>query len=59
MTVVKLLGDCSVGFQTVRHFFFDQADPYRNFDGELMAFGTMFGQDMDRIHLRADLVWLR
>ena len=47
--VIKLLGDCSVGFQTERYFFFDQADPYRNFDGELMAFGTMFGQDMDRI----------
>ena len=49
MPVVKLLCDCSVGFQTVRHFFFAQADPYRNFDGELMAFSTMFGQDKDRI----------
>jgi len=28
---------------------FAQADPHRNFDGELMAFGTMSGQDMDRI----------
>ena len=28
---------------------FAQVDPYRNFDGELMAFGTMSGQDMDRI----------
>ena len=26
-----------------------QADPHRNFDGEIMAFGTMSGQDMDRI----------
>ena len=26
-----------------------QADPHRNFDGELMAFGAMSGQDMDRI----------
>ena len=26
-----------------------QADPHRNFDGELMAFGTMSGRDMDRI----------
>ena len=26
-----------------------QADPHRNFDGELMAFGTMSGHDMDRI----------
>ena len=25
---------------------FAQVDPYRNFDGELMAFGTMSGQDM-------------
>ena len=49
MPVVKLLGDCSVGFQTVRHFFFAQADPYSNFDDEPMAFGAMFGQDMDRI----------
>ena len=55
MPVVKLLGDCSVGFQTVRHFFFAQADPYSNFDDELMAFGAMFGQDMDRIiH---ELIW--
>jgi hypothetical protein len=28
---------------------FAQVDPHRNFDGELMAFGTMSGQDMDRI----------
>ena len=28
---------------------FAQVDPYRNFDGELMAFGTMSGHDMDRI----------
>ena len=28
---------------------FAQVDPYRNFDGELMAFGTMSGQDMDTI----------
>ena len=26
-----------------------QVDPHRNFDGELMAFGTMSGRDMDRI----------
>ena len=26
-----------------------QADPHRNFDGELMAFGAMSGQDIDRI----------
>ena len=26
-----------------------RADPHRNFDGELMAFGTMSGRDMDRI----------
>jgi hypothetical protein len=25
------------------------ADPHRNFDGELMAFGTISGQDMERI----------
>ena len=49
MLLLKLLGDCSVRFQTVRHFFFAQFDPHRNFDGELMAFGTMSGQDMDRI----------
>ena len=30
-------------------FLFGQVDPYRNFDGELMAFGTMSGQDMARI----------
>ena len=46
MLLLKLLGDCSVRFQTVRHFFFAQFDPHRNFDGELMAFGTMSGQDM-------------
>ena len=28
---------------------FAQVDPHRNFDGELMAFGTMSGHDMDRI----------
>jgi hypothetical protein len=28
---------------------FAQVDPHRNFDGELMAFGTMSGQDMDKI----------
>ena len=28
---------------------FAQVDPYRNFDGELMAFGAMSGQDIDRI----------
>jgi len=28
---------------------FAQVDPHRNFDGELMAFGTMSGRDMDRI----------
>ena len=28
---------------------FAQVDPYRSFDGELMAFGTMSGQDMDTI----------
>ncbi|MDG1736801.1 MAG: hypothetical protein P8L68_05955 [Paracoccaceae bacterium] len=28
---------------------FAQVDPHRNFDGELMAFGTMSGQDMDTI----------
>ena len=26
-----------------------QVDPYRNFDGELMAFGAMSGRDMERI----------
>ena len=26
-----------------------QADPHRNFDGELMAFGAMSGRDMERI----------
>ena len=30
-------------------YLFAQVDPYRNFDGELMAFGTMSGQDMDQI----------
>jgi hypothetical protein len=30
-------------------YLFAQADPHRNFDGELMAFGTMSGRDMDRI----------
>ena len=33
---------------------FSQVDRYRNFDGELMAFGAMSGQDMERIIL--DLV---
>ena len=28
---------------------FAQVDLYRNFDGELMAFGAMPGQDIDRI----------
>ena len=28
---------------------FAQVDPHRNFDGELMAFGTMSGRDMDRV----------
>ena len=28
---------------------FAQVDRHRNFDGELMAFGTMSGHDMDRI----------
>ena len=28
---------------------FAQVDPHRNFDGELMAFGAMSGQDIDRI----------
>ena len=28
---------------------FAQVDPHRNFDGELMAFGTMSGRDMDKI----------
>ena len=31
-----------------RHLF-AQVDPYRNFDGELMAFGTMSGHDMEKI----------
>ena len=31
-------------------YLFAQVDPHRNFDGELMAFGTMSGRDMDRIH---------
>ena len=26
-----------------------QTDPHRNFDGEIMAFGAMSGQDIDRI----------
>ena len=26
-----------------------QADPHRNFDGEIMAFGAMSGHDIDRI----------
>jgi len=30
-------------------YLLSHADPHRNFDGELMAFGTMSGQDMDRI----------
>ena len=30
-------------------YLFAQADPHRNFDGEIMAFGTMSGHDMDRI----------
>jgi hypothetical protein len=30
-------------------FLFAQVDPSRNFDGELMAFGTMSGRDMDQI----------
>ena len=28
---------------------FAQVDPHRNFDGELMAFGTMSGRDMSKI----------
>ena len=28
---------------------FAQVDPHRNFDGELMAFVTMSGRDMDRV----------
>ena len=28
---------------------FAQVDPYRNFDGELMAFGAMSGRDMSKI----------
>ena len=28
---------------------FAQVDPHRNFDGELMAFGAMSGQDIDSI----------
>lgn len=30
-------------------YLLSQADPHRNFDGELMAFGTMWGRDMERI----------
>jgi len=30
-------------------YLFAQVDPHRNFDGELMAFGTMSGHDMDCI----------
>ena len=30
-------------------YLFAQVDPHRNFDGELMAFGSMSGHDMDRI----------
>ena len=30
-------------------YLFAQADPHRNFDGEIMAFGAMSGQDIDRI----------
>jgi hypothetical protein len=32
-------------------YLLSRADPHRNFDGEIMAFGTMSGQDMDRIIL--------
>ena len=31
------------------HYLLAQADPHRNFDGEIMAFGAMSGRDMDRI----------
>jgi hypothetical protein len=30
-------------------YLFAQVDPHRNFDGELIAFGTMSGQDMQGI----------
>jgi hypothetical protein len=30
-------------------YLLSQADPHRNFDGEIMAFGAMSGRDMDRI----------
>ena len=30
-------------------YLLSQADPHCNFDGELMAFGTMSGRDMERI----------
>ena len=30
-------------------YLFSQVDPHRNFDGEIMAFGTMSGQDMQGI----------
>ena len=30
-------------------YLLSQADPHRNFDGELMAIGTMSGRDMERI----------
>jgi hypothetical protein len=33
-----------------------QADPHRNFDGELMAFGTMSGRDMDRLTHRCHIL---
>jgi 3-deoxy-D-arabino-heptulosonate 7-phosphate (DAHP) synthase len=36
---------------------FAQVDPHRNFDGELMAFGTMSGQDMDRIIENDTIYW--
>ena len=31
------------------HYLLSQADPHRNFDGEIMAFGAMSGRDMDRM----------
>jgi hypothetical protein len=31
------------------HYLLSQADPHRNFDGEIMAFGAMSGRDIDRI----------
>ena len=30
-------------------YLLSHADPYRNFDSEIMAFGAMSGRDMDRI----------